>query len=275
MTDVRQGLVALGDSITRGRGGAPALGVHPQSWALWLAEALELPYTNLAIDGETAPGVVTRTAAAAAGPVRRRGAVHRRQRRARAGLRPARVRGRGGHDLGELTRRARADARADAAARPRPPAAGAKVPMANAILRDLAARHGATRRACSTTSAARATSSPTPSTPRRRAWWRSPTAPRARSARAGDAVRAGRGGGPTRARGPLPRLVRQATGARPPPPDRGALAIPSRAVKRRGITVDVSPAPTSRSTRPRSSGPAAASMRAAASSASAPNARPR
>src|SRR5215204_5566138 len=57
MTDVRQGLVALGDSITRGRGGAPVLGVHPQSWALWLAEALELPYTNLAVDGETAPGV--------------------------------------------------------------------------------------------------------------------------------------------------------------------------------------------------------------------------
>jgi lysophospholipase L1-like esterase len=52
------GLVALGDSITRGRGGAPALGVHPQSWALWLAEALELPYTNLAVDGEAAHGVV-------------------------------------------------------------------------------------------------------------------------------------------------------------------------------------------------------------------------
>src|SRR3954454_17953639 len=51
-----QGLVALGDSITRGRGGAPALGVHPQSWALWLAEALELPYTNLGIDGEVAGG---------------------------------------------------------------------------------------------------------------------------------------------------------------------------------------------------------------------------
>ena len=39
---VRRGMVALGDSITRGRGGAPALGVHPQSWAQWVAEALEL-----------------------------------------------------------------------------------------------------------------------------------------------------------------------------------------------------------------------------------------
>ena len=55
---VRRGVVALGDSITRGRGGAPALGVHPQSWALWLAEALELPVTILARDGAQARDVV-------------------------------------------------------------------------------------------------------------------------------------------------------------------------------------------------------------------------
>src|SRR3712207_6077900 len=55
---LRRGMVALGDSITRGRGGTPALGVHPQSWALWLAEALELPVTNLGVDGATAPDVV-------------------------------------------------------------------------------------------------------------------------------------------------------------------------------------------------------------------------
>src|SRR5687768_3949466 len=55
---VRQGLVALGDSITRGRGGAPALGVHPQSWAQWTAEALELPYSNFAADGALATDVV-------------------------------------------------------------------------------------------------------------------------------------------------------------------------------------------------------------------------
>lgn len=54
----RRGMVALGDSITRGRGGAPALGVHPQSWAQWVAEALELPFTNLAADGATAADVV-------------------------------------------------------------------------------------------------------------------------------------------------------------------------------------------------------------------------
>lgn len=52
------GLVALGDSITRGRGGEPALGVHPQSWAQWLAEALGLPYLCLARDGERSAGLV-------------------------------------------------------------------------------------------------------------------------------------------------------------------------------------------------------------------------
>lgn len=46
-----RGLLALGDSITRGRGGSPLLGVHPQSWALWAAEALEMPVRILAVDG--------------------------------------------------------------------------------------------------------------------------------------------------------------------------------------------------------------------------------
>ena len=56
MTTTR-GLVALGDSITNGHG-EPALGVHAQSWAQWLAEALELPFTNLAADGAVAADVV-------------------------------------------------------------------------------------------------------------------------------------------------------------------------------------------------------------------------
>src|SRR5919206_4900658 len=47
---ITRGLVALGDSITNGHG-EPALGVQPQSWAQWLAEALELPFTKLAVDG--------------------------------------------------------------------------------------------------------------------------------------------------------------------------------------------------------------------------------
>jgi lysophospholipase L1-like esterase len=51
------GLVALGDSITNGHG-EPALGVHPQSWAQWLAEALDAPFLKLATDGATAAEVL-------------------------------------------------------------------------------------------------------------------------------------------------------------------------------------------------------------------------
>ena len=65
---MKRGLVALGDSITRGRGGSNALGVHPQSWAQWLAEALELPFTNLGIDGEVAVGLVARQLPRLRGP---------------------------------------------------------------------------------------------------------------------------------------------------------------------------------------------------------------
>lgn len=50
---MRRGLVAVGDSITNGEG-QPMLGVRCQSWALWLAEALELPYTGLAQNGALA-----------------------------------------------------------------------------------------------------------------------------------------------------------------------------------------------------------------------------
>jgi lysophospholipase L1-like esterase len=52
-----RGLVALGDSITNGHG-EPTLGVHAQSWAQWLAEALELPFTKLAVDGALVAGVL-------------------------------------------------------------------------------------------------------------------------------------------------------------------------------------------------------------------------
>jgi lysophospholipase L1-like esterase len=53
----RRGLLALGDSITNGLG-SMALGVTPQSWAQWLAEALGLPFRNLAVDGATTTDVV-------------------------------------------------------------------------------------------------------------------------------------------------------------------------------------------------------------------------
>lgn len=57
MTSARLGLVGLGDSITHGEGN-PALGVPARSWAEWLARALELPYTCLAVQGAVADDVV-------------------------------------------------------------------------------------------------------------------------------------------------------------------------------------------------------------------------
>ncbi len=57
MTDCRLGLVALGDSITVGHGGMQS-GLGSQSWAHWLAQALELPFTGLAVNGATAPDVL-------------------------------------------------------------------------------------------------------------------------------------------------------------------------------------------------------------------------
>jgi lysophospholipase L1-like esterase len=57
MDDRRLGVLALGDSITNG-GGELQWGVALQSWALWTARGLGLPYTGLAVDGATARDVV-------------------------------------------------------------------------------------------------------------------------------------------------------------------------------------------------------------------------
>jgi lysophospholipase L1-like esterase len=46
------GVLALGDSITNG-GGELQWGVALQSWALWVARGLGMPYTGHAIDGAT------------------------------------------------------------------------------------------------------------------------------------------------------------------------------------------------------------------------------
>src|SRR3990170_2461926 len=51
------GVVALGDSITNG-GGELQQGVALQSWALWTARGLGLPYTGVATDGARAADVV-------------------------------------------------------------------------------------------------------------------------------------------------------------------------------------------------------------------------
>ena len=50
MSDCRLGVLAFGDSITNG-GGELQWGVALQSWALWLARGLGLPYTPHASDG--------------------------------------------------------------------------------------------------------------------------------------------------------------------------------------------------------------------------------
>jgi lysophospholipase L1-like esterase len=51
------GVLALGDSITNG-GGELQWGVALQSWALWVARGLGLPYTGCAVDGARAADVV-------------------------------------------------------------------------------------------------------------------------------------------------------------------------------------------------------------------------
>jgi lysophospholipase L1-like esterase len=63
----RRGLVALGDSITNGRG-EPALGVPMQSWAQWVAETLEMPFTKLARDGARAEDVLRELVPRLSGP---------------------------------------------------------------------------------------------------------------------------------------------------------------------------------------------------------------
>jgi lysophospholipase L1-like esterase len=55
--DGRLGVLAFGDSITNG-GGELQWGVALQSWALWTARALGLPYSPYAVDGATAADVV-------------------------------------------------------------------------------------------------------------------------------------------------------------------------------------------------------------------------
>ena len=51
------GVLAFGDSITNG-GGELQWGVALQSWALWTARGLGLPYTGCAVDGATVQTVI-------------------------------------------------------------------------------------------------------------------------------------------------------------------------------------------------------------------------
>ena len=54
---VNLGVLAMGDSITNG-GGELQWGVALQSWALWMARGLGLPYSGYAIDGGTVDTVL-------------------------------------------------------------------------------------------------------------------------------------------------------------------------------------------------------------------------
>jgi lysophospholipase L1-like esterase len=142
MTTTR-GLVALGDSITNGRG-EPALGVHAQSWAQWLAEALELPFTKLATDGALAADVLRKQVPRLDGPYDV-GCVY-------AGVNDVRV---PAFDPAAYERDLRAIADAVGAASARlvlctipadlgRPRAAPKPRIAGAIVRRIAAEHGAT-----------------------------------------------------------------------------------------------------------------------------------
>jgi lysophospholipase L1-like esterase len=53
------GVLAFGDSITNG-GGELQWGVALQSWALWVARGLGLPFTGYAVDGAQARDVIAR-----------------------------------------------------------------------------------------------------------------------------------------------------------------------------------------------------------------------
>jgi lysophospholipase L1-like esterase len=57
--DCKLGVLAFGDSITNG-GGELQWGVALQSWALWLARGLGLPFTSYAVDGARVEDVAER-----------------------------------------------------------------------------------------------------------------------------------------------------------------------------------------------------------------------
>ena len=63
----RLGVLAFGDSITNG-GGELQWGVALQSWALWVARGLRMPYSGFAVDGARASDVLAQQPAVPAAP---------------------------------------------------------------------------------------------------------------------------------------------------------------------------------------------------------------
>ena len=141
-------MLAFGDSITNG-GGELQWGVALQSWALWVARGLGLPYTGLAVDGAAARDVVgaqipayVARAPIPGGPLRPRLPLRRRQRRARAGLGRARLRRRDSARR-SATSPTRCDAYAGAHRSARPRAPGTRAGGSTRRTRSIAAEAAA------------------------------------------------------------------------------------------------------------------------------------
>ena len=125
--DCRLGVLAFGDSITNG-GGELQWGVALQSWALWVARGLGLPFTCYAVDGascrtwshEQIPAFSRRSLPGAA--LRGRLPVHRGQRRALGAVGRRGLRRRLPALPAVLIRALRPGAHDDRAGRPGPPA---------------------------------------------------------------------------------------------------------------------------------------------------------
>ena len=69
LTEPRLGVLAFGDSITNG-GGELQWGVALQSWALWVARGLGVPFTSFATDGATVADILAAQIPAAARQIR-------------------------------------------------------------------------------------------------------------------------------------------------------------------------------------------------------------
>ena len=229
----RLGVLAFGDSITNG-GGELQWGVALQSWALWVARGLGLPFTGYAVDGARAAHVVARADPGVRARTARPDARYDlgclyvgRQRRARARLGRGRLRAPTTRRRSTFLRRAlRPGAAGHAPARPRAPAGG---------------RRGARPTRSIEAAAARARRARARPARLRRAQ------PRDDRPRAPDRVRAGvdRRARARRARGRRDGRARAAVGADPPgertrlhaPAGRLDLRLPARSRSRLGSRV--------------------------------------
>ncbi len=142
-------MLAFGDSITNG-GGELQWGVALQSWALWVARGLGVPFTSYAVDGAFVADVVrtpdpgVRALGRQPGrPLRRRLRLHRGQRCPRAPVGSGRVPSDHRFALAFVTARCERTLAVTAPLRLGVPPAGAKVGDLNAAIEANARRSGA------------------------------------------------------------------------------------------------------------------------------------